>query len=295
MWGMAASIYQQVTDRIVRYIEENQALPWRKPWHARVPANALTGREYRGINRVLLSMAPYSDHRWLTYRAAQELGGNVLKGERGTSVVFWHFDDDEDSVSRRVLCRTYTLFNVEQCDGLKMGCVESKVQEPNSFETLNALKELLDRYPNPPQFRSHASEAFYEPSTDTICIPPMNEFESVEMYASVLLHETVHSTGHESRLARPGVLSVQPGTHLYQQEELVAEMGAAMLCQEIGIDTTWQLSASYLHGWLNAFRSSTSLLLKASAESQRACDLLLGRESASEDQGPTSERELALA
>lgn len=70
---MAGSVYQQVTDRIVKYIEENQALPWRKPWHARVPANALTGREYRGVNRILLAMAPYGDHRWLTYRAAHEM------------------------------------------------------------------------------------------------------------------------------------------------------------------------------------------------------------------------------
>lgn len=210
-------------------------------------------------------------------------------------MVFWSFEDEEDSTSRRVLCRTYTVFNAEQCDGLSLASVEPRAQEPNSLETLKALKELLDGYPEPPQFRSHASEAFYQPEKDIVCVPPLHEFPTAELYASVLLHETVHSTGHASRLARPGALSVQPGTALYQQEELVAEIGAAMLCQEIGIDTTWQLSASYLQGWLNAFRSGTSLLVKASADAQRACDLLLGRGAGSEVQTPACERELVQA
>ena len=134
---MSADLYAETTARIVAALEQGVA-PWVRPWSTGVdtlPMNAQTGRAYRGINVVLLAMESqrqgYALDRWLTYRQATELGGQVRRGERGSTVVFWRLrklsatadaypHEREDDVPEQVipLLRAYTVFNVAQVDGL---------------------------------------------------------------------------------------------------------------------------------------------------------------------------------
>ncbi len=89
----------------------------------------------------------------------------------------------------------------------------------------------------------------------------------------------VHSTGHKSRLARPGVTTqgVAFGDEVYSKEELVAEMGAAMLCGVAGIDnSTIENSASYIDSWLRALKKDNRLVLQAVGQAQKAADYILG-------------------
>ena len=128
------TVYQIITDRIVKQLEAGTA-PWHKPWktHGRsgLPRNVVTGHEYRGINVWVLMSSGYSSPHWLTFRQARELGGSVRKGETGLPVVYWNFgtrevqDGDDITERRSVLCRYYTVFNVEQPGACSSGTISS--------------------------------------------------------------------------------------------------------------------------------------------------------------------------
>ena len=123
------SVATIVTERIVEEMSKGQ-IPWHKPWKSLNPSNAASGRPYRGVNRFLLGLSNFSDNRWLTYKQAVEKGGFVKKGEHGSMVVFYKMTDEEtgEEVTRgdsrpenvRVILRYSTVFNVEQCEGLKL-------------------------------------------------------------------------------------------------------------------------------------------------------------------------------
>src|SRR5262249_21774504 len=123
------SVYEVVTNRIIKQLEAGTA-PWRKPWSVRgrngLPRNLATGREYRGINVWTLLSSGYASPYWLTFRQARELDGHVRQGEQGLPVVYWKFgkrellDGDEIIEKPSVLCRYYTVFNIEQCEGVRI-------------------------------------------------------------------------------------------------------------------------------------------------------------------------------
>jgi antirestriction protein ArdC len=132
--------------------------------------------------------------------------------------------------------------------------------------------------PNPSGFEQD-SRAFYRPSTDTVGMPARSAFDSIEAYYSTLFHELTHSTGHPSRLAREGILKHNPfGSEDYSKEELVAEMGAAMLCGVAGIESqTLGNSASYLQSWISRLKSDSRLVVSAAVQAQKAADYIRGK------------------
>jgi antirestriction protein ArdC len=123
------NLYEQVTATILSSLKRG-VIPWRKPWSttASIPVNAVSNRQYRGVNVLLLGLVPYSDHRWLTYKQVNEKGGSVRKGEKSTMVIFWKFPErtpetDQDQTEERKavpILRYYSVFNAEQCDGLSL-------------------------------------------------------------------------------------------------------------------------------------------------------------------------------
>lgn len=289
------SLYESVTARIIEHIEANGTLPWSKPWHSLPPQNAISGRPYSGINRLILSMTEFSDPRWLTFRAVAELGGRVIKGSRGTTICFWHFDDEEDrdGSNRRCWMRTYTVFNIEQTEGLTLPTLPRR-EEANA-QPLQALAELLQDWEDRPACCRSNDGAYYVPSTDTVWLPPSFEFISPEMFVSVALHEYVHCTGAAHRLARPGVLSVERGSAKYAEEELVAQLGAEFLLQEMGIDCAFEASAAYMSGWLNAIQSDARLVFRAASAAQKAADWISGRSELAEPPISETRQELVCA
>lgn len=273
-----SSVYESVTNNLIKLIEENRALPWSKPWHVAMPANAVTGRTYRGINALLLSATTYEDHRWLTFRQAMDLGGNVRKGQKATQVVLWKFDDDRGEKQGKgsaPLVRAYSVFNVEQCQGLKVSAVDTR---PAAIATTDVAEDLICGYIDAPVIVHGGDRACYIPSFDRIEMPPIKAFVSSERYVATMAHELIHSSGAASRLARKGVTEpIYFGSECYALEELVAEIGASFLCAEIGISNTIEHSATYIDGWLNAIKRDKSLIIKAAGQAQRAADYILGR------------------
>ncbi len=271
--------HQEITDRIITALETGTA-PWRKPWSAGVggmPRNLLSNKSYRGINIWLLGSMPYGSPYWVTYKQAKTLKGHVRKGEKGTRIVFWKFLDKTDSDGKDYklpMIRFYTVFNVEQCEGL-----ESKhLETPDTFEhdPIAAAEAILDGYRFAPKVVHAGSRAFYRPSQDLVQLPERDRFETPADYYSTLFHELGHSTGHANRINRPGVAeTVHFGTHTYGLEELVAEMTAAFLCGTSGIEGTLENSAAYLAGWIKVLKGDPRLALSAASKAQKAADLIL--------------------
>jgi antirestriction protein ArdC len=186
--------YEIVTESISTQLVVGVA-PWRKPWRTEMPANLVSKKEYRGINIFLLASLGYSSRYWVTYRQAQTLGGSVKKGQHGSKVVFWKIDEywrenketRETENRKSILLRYYTVFNLEQCGGIK---------SPDQVPVVHPIEQcetIVNSMPNPPGFEQD-SRAYYRPSTDTVGMPSRSAFESTEKYYSTLFHELTHST-----------------------------------------------------------------------------------------------------
>jgi antirestriction protein ArdC len=287
------SIYQTVTDRIISSLKAG-VIPWEKPWKSPryaggpFPRNFYTGRPYRGINVLLLWSSEFSSPFWITFKQAQALKGSVRKGEHGTPIVFYkqlpeHATKDEEATSEDervpfVLCH-YTVFNVEQCDGLTLPEISQPAIAPEIGED-ELCESIVTGWENRPAlYLNSPSEyrAYYRPSTDSVHMPAHSRFVDAPHYYSTLFHELVHSTGHESRLHR--IFGDSFGDELYSKEELVAEMGAAFLCAIAGIanERTNRNTTAYIQNWITTLEEDNRLIVHAAANAQRAVDLILGK------------------
>jgi antirestriction protein ArdC len=286
------SIYQTVTERIISSLKAG-LIPWEKPWKAPryvggpFPRNFYTGKAYRGINVLLLWSSEFGSPFWLTFKQAQALKGSVRKGEHGTPIVFYKQlpecatkDEEATSEDERVpfvLCH-YTVFNVEQCDGLTLPEISQPAIAPEIDED-ELCESIVTGWENRPALYLNSPgecRAYYRPSTDSVYMPARSRFVDAPHYYSTLFHELVHSTGHESRLHR--IFGDRFGDELYSKEELVAEMGAAFLCAIAGIanELTDRNTAAYIQNWISALEEDNRLIVHAAAKAQRAVDLILG-------------------
>jgi antirestriction protein ArdC len=285
------NIYQLVTDRIIAALEAGTC-PWRRPWVGGGPINIRNKRPYRGINTFLLGIMGYADPRWGTFKAIAEVGGHVRKGEKATWVILWkpvpkkRQSDDEEPGSY-LLLKSYPVFNALQADDVPPLEVEFE------HDPIERADEIVRGYAdqqalNGPLIQFSNDSAYYSPSQDLVGMPDLARFVHIEGYYSTLYHELVHSTGHKSRLDR--LESGGFGSGPYAKEELVAEMGAAMLCGIAGIDNLDQ-SAAYVDHWASRLREDSKLVVQAAAQAQKAADLILGEtfEDSQETENPSAE------
>jgi antirestriction protein ArdC len=272
------NVYQIVTEQIISQLERG-VVPWRRPWRTELPVNLISGKPYRGINVFLLGMQQRSSKYWLTFKQANQLGGHVRAGEKASVVTFWNIGEEKlnaktGKLSKPFLLRYYNVFNATQIDGidqLKLGNASLPVPD------IDACEKIVSGMPNPP-IRELSNAAWYRPSVDVVGMPSKSVFNSSEEYYSTLFHELTHSTGHESRVGREGIQNLNSfGTESYSREELVAELGASMLCGVTGISpATLENSASYLQTWINRLKGDSKLILSAASAAQKASDYILG-------------------
>ena len=264
------NVYDIVTKRILEELKKGE-IPWARSWKPEyhLPMNWLTGRPYQGINFILTQW----NGQYATYKQIKEAGGNVKKGAKATPIVFWKplekSDDEIEERKKRFCIQYYSVFEVEvDTEGIRRKEVEPV--QPISKQEL--LKEYLESGPTIVHGYSGAS---YEPTRDTIRMPSTGRFESHSHYYMTLFHEAIHSTGHESRLSR---VLVGRGEDIkaYAQEELIAEIGSAFLCNLSGIDSEEMLkrNTSYLQSWLSLLEDHPRMILIASSAAQKAVDLI---------------------
>lgn len=281
-------VAKMVTDNMIARLEEaiengDPVAPWQKPWNSAVglPYNGVSKKMYRGVNIFILAMQGYSDPRWFTFKQIQEKGGKVIKGQKSTQIVFWRIlrkeeKDAQGNIEERsfALLRYYNVFNAEQTEGLDLPPL---IQE-RDHTPIEACKEIVDGYKGRPTTLHGYPRACYIPLIDEVNMPKPEAFRSDEEYYGTLFHEYIHSTGHAKRLKRQGIELVKAfGDEDYSKEELVAEMGAAILCAMTGIDTvTYNNSEAYLRHWIGRLKDDVKLLVQAGGQAQKAVDHILG-------------------
>lgn len=298
-------VYSRVTDKIVADLEQG-VRPWVKPWNAEHLAGRITrplrhnGTPYRGINVVMLWMAAaaqgYAGPIWMTFRQAKELGGFVRKGETGALVVYANSftatetdEDGEESEREIPYLKGYTVFNCEQIEGLPARYY-ARAEEPASPV---ARIEQADAFfaATRAEIRHGGDRAYYAIQPDYIQMPPAETFRDAESYAATLAHELTHWTRHPSRLDRD-LGRKRWGDKGYAREELVAEIGAAYLCADLGIAPEVRADhAAYVASWLKVLKDDKRAVFQAAAHAQRAVDYLHGLQPGT--QGADAARESA--
>jgi antirestriction protein ArdC len=284
-----SDLYADVTNKIVAAIEAGAAtytLPWQRI--AGLPKNVASHRSYRGINTLLLwligNQKGYTTPYWATFKQWIELGHPVRKGETSATVVFWKLldqaggdsaepsDGGEAADNRRpILARAYHVFNASQVEGYAVPelTVLSEVERDAKAEA------FFSRLPI--SVHHEGGQAFYRPSTDSVHLPEFGLFKDANSYYAVRGHESVHATGAKHRLDRD--LSGRFGSESYAVEELVAELGAAFLCADLGLSPEPRLDhAGYIESWLKVLKGDSRAIFTAAGKAQAAVDWLHGQQ-----------------
>jgi antirestriction protein ArdC len=285
-----ARLYDDITSKIITELEEGR-LPWVQPWGTAaakaplaMPKNAATGRQYSGIN-VLILWGAVIEHgfpaqSWLTFRQALGLGGNVRKGEHGTTVVYADRFTPEDEKRRAretgeeataiPFLKRFTVFNAVQCENLPKDV--ATIAPPPPPDLIEPRIEALIRATGV-DFRIGGNRAFHAPGPDFVMVPPPQVYFEPINWHRTALHELGHAGGHASRLGRD--LSGTFGSKKYAFEELVAEMNAAFCCASLGIVPTVR-HADYIGSWLEVLREDNRAVVRAASQASKAADWILG-------------------
>ena len=274
------NVYDHVTQTILAQLEAG-TVPWRKPWTGGgggipIPLRH-EGTPYQGINVLLLWIRAldqnYVSARWMTYRQSQELGGQVRKGEKSTTVVKFGTvekdsgDPDNPDVLR--FARAYRVFNADQIDGLP-DLYYVKPDPPRDMGTcVDPALEGWFHSMGVPIDVSEEPAAYYTPSTDRIHMPRAQTFLSASEYFSTLSHEMAHAVGHKSRLNR-----VHEGNsrERYAKEEVEVELASAMVCARLGVHNSFENTAAYLQSWIDVLKTDSRAIFRACGAAQAAAD-----------------------
>src|SRR5271165_4704741 len=284
-----SDLYKRITGKIIADLEQG-VRPWHRPWNAGNLEGRIirplrhNGIPYQGINTIMLWMAAvtqgYGSAFWFTFRQASALGGNVRKGEHGELVVYadritrTETNDKGEDVEKAIpFLKGYTVFNAEQCEDLPAHYT-AKAEAP-ALTPLQRI-EAADRFfaATGINVRHGGTRAYYAEGPDYVQMPPFETFRDAESYAATLAHECTHATKHDKRLARD-LGRVRHGDEGYAREELVAELGSAFLCADLGITPEVRDDhAAYIASWLKVLKDDKRFIFTAAGHAQRAVDYL---------------------
>jgi antirestriction protein ArdC len=233
---------------------------------------------------------------FMTYNQIKEQEGRIRKGAQSEMVIYFkvYYKDSNDhtltrdeALTRRrngevirifKFIKYYNVFNIEDIEGIDFEIDEIKL---NPNEQIVKCESIIENMPNRPELKQiNANRACYAPELDLVNMPSIEQFESSEYYYATFFHELIHSTGHNSRLAREEIVNPQKfGGIPYSKEELVAEMGASFICSSVQIDfdNILENNAAYLAGWLKVLKEDSKFIFKVASDSQKAADYILNQ------------------
>ncbi len=288
---MKKDIYERITGQIVAELEKG-VRPWAKPWSAEHAAGRITRPlrhnlvPYNGINVVMLWSAAvgagYAAPIWMTYRQASELGGQVRKGESGQLVVYASTlnrsetdpETGEETDTAIPFMKGYTVFNVEQVDGLPAPFYANAEPRLDPVQRIEHAEQFFAS--TGAEIGYGGDRAYYAVGQDRVQMPPFETFKDAESFYSTLGHEITHWTRHPSRLDR-SFGRKRWGDEGYAREELVAELGAAFLSADLDLTLEPRADhAAYIGSWLEVLKNDKRAIFQAAAHAQRAVDYLHG-------------------
>ena len=279
---MAFDIYQTVTDKIIKKMEEGN-FKWVKSWSGTFDGafNRISKKYYSLLNQMLLD----HDGEYATFKQWTSLGGKIKKGEKSEMIVFWSFIEkkekdefgNEKVVKKFPMLKYFNVFHISQVEGVEPLNKEERKQN----EQIKSAQEIVDTYFNNETLKlvnKDKKRAYYSPSADYINVPELNQFKSSNEYYATLFHEMVHSTGHSSRLNRGLEQNAGFGSESYSKEELIAEIGSAGLCEiaNVSTDDTFINSVAYLQSWIKVLKNDKKLIVSASSKAEKAIEYILG-------------------
>lgn len=283
---MSKSVYEMVTDRIIKQLEQG-VIPWEKPWTGiRSGAyNRISKKSYSLLNQMLLK----HDGEYATFKQWNDLGGHVRKGEKSEIIVFWkvlpveEVQEDGTKITKQIpLLKYINVFHISQVDGVE----PLKPEELNDIEPIQKADDILHSYWTRECIRVEhikGNEAFYSPVRDMIQLPLFEQFKNANEYYSCAFHESIHSTMKESRCNRAEERKnklVAFGSIEYSKEELVAELGSATIMNMIGIETkkSFRNSSAYIQNWLQVLKNDVKFIVSASSKAEKAVNYILNIE-----------------
>lgn len=288
---VAEQIVQQTAEKFIKMLEESKGKgQWIKPFFADInpPVNFESKKVYRGFNFMVLSIVQeenqYTSRKWGTFDQWKKAKRFVKKGEHGTNIIFWkqvkieteEVDENGDNIEKMIpFMRYYTVFNECQLQDYVVEQVEDKPLDEDILHQINLFKDnYLDRIGA--VYTEGHGHACYCQTTDTIELPSVSQYnrDMLAEYIPTACHETVHWSGHKSRLNRD--LTGRFGSESYAFEELVADIGAGFISKEFGREYMFsQNNIKYLESWIKILQDKPKTIITACSMAQKAADYLL--------------------
>lgn len=258
-------------------------LPWRKAWNTKRGEtgqhyNAISGQPYQGSNQINLMMIglQYQSNAWVTYKQAKQLGGHVREGEKASYIFkpipLYKKDKttgEKTDEKTGMMFSACPVWNLDQCDNINHAEKPAPDTQPLVIEHSTVLEMFRSIGFD---IRHGGDKAFYTPSGDFIQSPHQADFISLAHYDHTLSHEGVHMTGHKSRLDRDGMKVGDK--KVYAFEELVAELGAAIISSEFGLDASDLGTPAYLQGWIKELNDNPNVFWKAASKASEAVEFI---------------------
>ena len=285
-------VYTAITNQIITAIEagsgDNVQLPWhRNGGSIQRPTNIASRKAYRGVNTVALWAAAdacgFEHGIWGTYRQWQEKGAQVRKGEKSSLIIFYSdldpsestsSDNGDEQQSRFFVARASRVFNAAQVDGFEIEPSEPAVDRIDPCERAEQFIQATGA-----NIATGGTRAFYNTASDSITIPDRHRFvgtatsSASEGWYSTLLHELTHWSGASSRCDR--TFGKRFGDNAYAMEEMVAELGAAFLCGDLGITAKPRADhAEYIGHWLRILKADSKAIFTAASAANKAAEFL---------------------
>ena len=275
------NLAQNLTNQIIEQLEKG-TVPWQKEWSTGVAYNYISNKAYSTLNQMFLIPGAY-----LTFNQVKNLGGSLKKGAKSSLVVFFSFFDkkelgkdsktgeEKETIKKRAMLKYYRVFHQSNIEGIEFKEPDVVLFQNSEIEDAQTIVDSYFSNSNCSLDVCLSQRAYYNSSTDEVVMPCLDQFTSSESFYSILFHEMTHSTGHVSRLSRN--LGNKFGSKLYAKEELVAEIGAAMLNSVSGIsnEKLFNNSVAYIDGWIKALQNDYNLIVHASSRAEKAVNYIL--------------------
>lgn len=276
------NVYEMVTERIIAQLE-NGIIPWQRPWTGTRDGayNRVTCNPYSILNQMLLQ------HRgeYATFKQWLEAGGHIKKGAKAEMVTFWKVqqikeeqEDGTEVIKKIPVLRYYNVFHISQVDGVEPK-EKPDLQEQEPIIEAEELKKMYMDREHIEINETISNRAFYSQTLDYIQVPAKEQYKNIEEFYSTLFHEVIHSTGHMCRLNRLETgANAGFGSESYSKEELVAEIGATMVLNRLGIETekTFNNSTAYVQSWLQVLKNDNRFIISVASRAEKAVKYIWG-------------------